>query len=76
MERIYKKKWAGYELKESELVSHIVMDADDYDYGRLEAMQAKQDKLIDIVSELFMRLPPEVRDEIVNATSSYELVEF
>lgn len=76
MERIYKKKWAGYELKESELISHIVMDADDYDYGRLEAMQAKQDKLIDIVSELFMRLPPEVRDEIVRATSSYELIEF
>lgn len=76
MERIYKKKWADYEIKESEIVKHIVMDADDYDYGQLEAMLAKQDKLMDIVSELFMRLSPEVRLEIVEATSFFELAEF
>lgn len=75
MERSY-KKWEGYEVKESEIIYHVVTDSDDYSYGQIEALAAKQNKLIEIVSKLFLRLPPEERKEFVESVSYFELMEF
>lgn len=77
MERIYSSEWSTYQdRKESEIIQKIVEDADDYDYGQLEAMRAKQDKLVEIVSQIFLKLSPEDRNEIVEATSTYSIAPY
>lgn len=77
MERIYSSEWSSYQdRKESEIIEKIVSDADDYDYGRLETMQAQQNKLVEIVSQIFLRLSPEDRNEVVKAVSTYSIAEY
>lgn len=77
MERIYSSEWSTYQdRKESEIIQKIVEDADDYDHGQLEAMRAKQDKLVEIVSQIFLKLSPEDRNEIVEATSTYSIAPY
>lgn len=77
MERIYSSEYSIYQDRnESDIIQTIVEDADDYDYGQLEALRAKQDKLVEVVSQIFLRLSPEDRNEVVKATSTYSIAEY
>lgn len=76
MERVFKTSWSSYECKESDIVREMVNSSYDYDGGVLEDLRAAQNKLVEIVSELFLRLPEEDRDQIINIVSHFKQVEF
>lgn len=76
-ERIYSSEYSTVyrDCPEYDIIETIIEYAYDNEYGQLEILRAKQDKLIEIVSEIFLRLSPEDRNDVVKETSTYSLKE-